>query len=467
MNHHAEQEHRRRAGVVPFLALISLAAAGWAVAAAAARPPGGAVDGTPTTVRRQFRPTDEVFPNPERGFYRAVNLLRAPDLGRVRKGGYRLVFSYIRLDEARDGPIPDSILTTAERGLEAARAAGVKAILRCAYNNGPYPNPEPDAPKERVLEHIRQLRPLFRRNEDVIAVVQAGFVGAWGEWHSSTNRLLDDPRDYRQILEALMDALPPARMVQLRNPRYKRALYGEALTEQQALRGSYAGRLGHHNDCFLANETDMGTYPRGQEEAWKAYLAQETRFLPMGGETCAVFPTRTDCGPAMAEMKRLHFTYLNQDYHRRVVAGWSEQGCRAEIDRKLGYRLALVDAEIPVRLRPGSRFRLRVRLRNDGWAAPINPRPVFAVLDGSEGRHTFPLPVRDVRHWEAGREVVIDGQLPLPASARPGRYRLALWLPDAAVRLRPRPEYAIRLANDGVWDEKSGWNVLADVTVAR
>jgi hypothetical protein len=421
---------------------------------------------TPPTIRRSFLPAEEVIPNPERGFYRFVNLLRDRDLRRVRDGGHTLVFSYVRLDQARTTPLPPSLLASLEAGLESTRQAGVKVILRFAYNNGPYPNSEPDASKERVLAHIRQLRSCFRRNEDVIALVQAGFIGAWGEWHSSTNRLLDDPRDRREILEALLEALPPTRAVQLRYPPHKHQMYGGPLSPDQAQRGSYAARVGHHNDCFLASETDMGTYPDGQQERWKQYLAAETRFVPMGGETCAVFPPRTDCAMAVAEMKRLHFSYINEDYHRRVVAGWSRQGCRAEIDRCLGYRFVLRDADLPASCRPGDSFRLRLRLRNEGWAAPFNPRPVYAVIVGAGGRFEARLSGVDPRRWGADQDVIIDSPVRLPAAAKPGTYRLAVWLPDSSPRLRPRPEYAVRFANESVWEAATGLNMLAPLQVS-
>ena len=165
-------------------------------------------------------------------------------------------------------------------------------------------------------------------------------------------------------------------------------------------------------------------------------------------------------------MKRLHFSFINEDYHRGVVAGWSRQGCRAEMDRCLGYRLVLRDADLPATCGSRESFRLRLRLRNEGWAAPFNPRPVYAVLAGAGGRFDVRLPGLDPRRWAPGQEVAIDSVVRLPAAATPGAYRLALWLPDSSPRLRHRPEYAVRFANEGVWDAATGLNGLAELHVS-
>jgi len=45
---------------------------------------------------------------------------------------------------------------------------------------------------EWILRHVDQLAPVIRDNADVIYVMQAGFVGAWGEWHSATHVKQDD-----------------------------------------------------------------------------------------------------------------------------------------------------------------------------------------------------------------------------------------------------------------------------------
>lgn len=53
----------------------------------------------------------------------------------------------------------------------------------------------------------------------------------------------------------------------------------------------------------------------------------------------------------------------------------------------------------------------------------------------------------------------------LPLDMAPGKYRLALWLPDAASKLHSRPEYSIRFANHNVWNATKGYNVLSESVI--
>ncbi len=347
------------------------------------------------------------------------------------------------------------ILDKLSAGLAAVRAAGIKVTMRFVYNDGF----DPDAPKARVLEHIQQVKPLLAENADVIAAFQAGFIGAWGEWHSSTNGL-ETPQNRKDILLALLASVPPSRMVQIRTPMFKDEIFpGGPLGEGEAFSGSARARTGHHNDCFLASADDVGTYA-APVATWKAYVGEETRFTPMGGETCGLNAPRSDCPTALAEMASLHFSFLNALYHPAVLTGWETQGCLPEVKRRLGYRLVLDSASWSEKVAPGGALGLKISLHNEGFAAMFNHRSLYVVLgEGASRRAALLSKVTPVR-WEAGKSVTIEAWLRVPSDLAPGSYRLALWLPDDAVGISGRPEYALRLANAGVWEGASGENLL-------
>jgi len=405
--------------------------------------------------------------NPERGFHGGGDLVTGRNFSYVRDEGYTLMRAYIRFDDYRDQPVPDAVLTDIGAGLDAVRAAGLKVIPRVAYNFGF----ADDAPKAQILEHIAQLQPIFEDYQDVIFTLQAGFIGAWGEWHASTHGL-DNPTDREDILEALFAALPASRTVQVRTPNYKLDIYGEMpLSAAEAYSGTSRARLGHHNDCFLANASDAGTYTPGSTgwtvDQWKSWLADDTRYAPMGGETCqvSISENRTDCPTALAELEQLHFTYLNPSFYEPTLDRWRTEGCFDEVTRRLGYRFTLQEADVPAAVRPGGQFVLRFVLHNDGWASLTNARPLFVVLEGDSDRFEVRLADVDPRDWAAGQDAEVTVRLELPATMPAGSYRLALWLPDDATALRARPEYSVRFANDATWNVAAGTNELATVDV--
>jgi hypothetical protein len=408
----------------------------------------------PTTTET-FTASDEVFSNPERGFYRAINLVGATDVSSAIVDGNTLFQSTIHLDSYRSSDIPSSFIDAAQTGFDQARAAGVKIVLRFAYNDAP----DADASLAWVQQHLQEFGPFLRANSDVIAVMQAGFIGAWGEWHSSTNNLAT-PQDEEAVLDAILAQLPSDRMVQVRTPMAKAAIYGDQpLTAATAWATTAVARIGHHNDCFLASDTDMGTYPSNDIDAWKTFVADDTLYTPMGGETCAV-SSRSDCATAVAEMERLHYTYINAGYNPDVVAGWTTGGCLDTINRRLGYRLVLVDAELPTALVPGQSFRALVRLRNDGFAPPINPRPVVVELVQGTRRIPFVFDNVDPRQWLPTEVITLEQVVTIPADLGPGPVSIVLALRDAAPSLATDPRYSIRTANEATWDAASGTNVL-------
>ncbi len=414
-------------------------------------------------VVRSYPASDAEIPNPERGLFRQLMLLKRQDLGAIVAKGHRVVHAQVDLGEWRERPLPASLLEQLGARFDALREAGLKAILRFAYD---YTEKGRDAPLERVLEHLGQLKPFLAAHADVIAAMDAGLIGAWGEWHASANRL-DAPDARREILDALLAALPASRMVMLRTPAYARAVFGDApVGEAEAYSGSARARVGHHNDCFLAGPDDMGTYRPGNIDVLKAYTETWTKHTVMSGETCHP-SSRSDGRTALAELARFHWSMLHEDYHPEVLKSWKEQGVWDEVRRRLGYRLSLVEAAWPTSVPRGGEATLRVRLRNDGFASLFNERRVHAVFRAGAERHVVPLEGKgvDPRRWWGGEEIVFRAAVRAPATA--GAWRLSLWLPDAAPALRERPAYAVRFANPDVWDAATGENVLAaDFTVA-
>jgi hypothetical protein len=462
------------------------------------------------------------FPNPERGFYRysetkasnftSLNLNQLKDYRTeqtIWNANYKvlstLVFRYYVLDGFNNSPLTSSLINSIKADFDIARLAGVKLIPRFVYSvtakAGNCPEaficpPYGDAPKAVLLNHITQLKPIFSENADVIACVQLGFIGTWGEnyytdyygdpsGNANIGKLLDNSwQDRIDILKALLEAVPKDRMIQIRYPQFKQryvnglnsTISNSALTEVEAFSETDKARIAFHNDCFLSGSNDVGTFEdygssttdRNSDNtvvtALRNYKKQDSKYVAVGGETCDdVFSPQNDCetaGRAQAEMAEMHYSFLNAHYNTTVNNDWQTGGCMNAIKIKLGYRFILKDATFPKKVKAGETMQVTLNLENYGYASPYNSRPVQLLLrstvTGIIRRFNF---TTDIRRWYTGL-IKLDEALTLPADMSPGEYEVLLNMPDKYATISNRSEYAIRLANTNVWEATTGYNNL-------
>ena len=457
----------------------------------------------------------EEFTNPERGFYRPMGTkmseFRALDVQTLQTlkepnpaaGGFMvgssLIYRSYQFDEFKDRPLDKETLDRIRKDMEVVREAGMKVILRFSYSNRCCDPPFHDAPKASILEHLEQLKPILTENEDVISVVQMGFIGPWGEQFYSDyfGDLEHGPvtkqhwLDRNEVISALLDVVPKSRMVQVRAPYYKlRYLDGEkahpetaiALEEEEAFSGSAKARLAHHNDCILANYDDYWTYH--SFHTWpatvdtlnlKAYIARESKYLVFGGETCPggpdgedVYSPFNDCisdgGNAEYYLKRFHTSFLNTSWSGAVNGDWTNK-CIEEIKRNLGYRFVLKKGVFPTIIKNNGSTRIRLEIVNEGYASTYNYRFAELVLRNKHSNKVYRKKLDcDTRYWFPDEAQILDMELEWPETLPKGEYELFLNLPDASPSLYSRPEYAIRLAStylsSPVWDAVTGWNLL-------
>ena len=405
--------------------------------------------------------------NPERGFYggaidikSASNPVRVASAKALRAEGKTLMYVGFYLTEFMNGDISQAYLDMIQTSFDALREAGIKCVLRFAYQNSESAKPW-DPTVEVTLRHVAQLKPLLQKNADVIFVLQAGFVGVWGEWYYTDHFVMDpssdaDYKPRQRLTEALLRALPDSREIALRTPQFKMRMYGlspkDTLTARTAHDLSDLSRLGGHNDCFGASSTDYGTFDNetGDRTFWK----HDSRYTIMGGETCKVSNYCT-CTASLKDMEDYHWTYLNSGYHSSVLNRWKSSGCMEEIENRLGYRLVLSEVSYPVKREVGKQMTVTLKIANKGFAAPMNPRNALLVFVEKSGAETF-IPIDDPREWQPG-EHEISASFKLPAEH--GTVYLALEDP----LLQGRPEYSIALADEGVWDAEKGWNKLFEL----
>ncbi len=441
---------------------------------------------------------DTDFWNPERGFYHysSINLDgRGSSRGALGQGSFQdcqndnmsLKFRYYIMEHYNNGSaIAQADLNRISSDCAAARAAGCKLIIRFSYSNSGYNNDNDwhitEPTKAQMQAHMAQLKPILAANADVIAVVQAGFVGIWGEWFftSTFGKDWSNPNavnDRNDIINSLLDMAPADRFVQLRTVHYITEYVGNGnrsytgLTDQTAFSGSAQSRLGHHNDAFGASEDNWGTYyDKGNEYN---YLKNMGLYAPLGGESAGGDYNWYKGSQAMSDMENLHYDYMHVDYHEDCVGAWKREypqgSSKSYFDimkRRLGYRFQLTSATISNEVAPGGTFNVKLSMKNSGFSNLYNKRIAYIVLKSSTKTYKLPLS-SDPRLWKCGQTTSINENLTLPTNIPTGTYSIYLNLPDMYASIANNKAYAIQLANKNMGWTNDGLNDLGMTITVR
>eukprot|EP00040_Diaphanoeca_grandis_P035361 m.222177 g.222177 ORF g.222177 m.222177 type:complete len:689 (-) comp33365_c0_seq1:650-2716(-) len=177
----------------------------------------------PTTTY-YFTGTSAMRSNPERGFRHEID--QGCDRGGITDAQIaQMVQNNLTVSQVYCYlPVNDTLTPQVFQSVQAAfdklRSAGVKALWRFAYDRD-MPG-ENDYTTETIVNHIAQLKDKFSTNIDAVYVLQAGFIGSWGEWHSSKRNIHLNATATSLIVEAeLFELLPPDRKINVRVPVYK------------------------------------------------------------------------------------------------------------------------------------------------------------------------------------------------------------------------------------------------------
>lgn len=394
------------------------------------------------------------------------------------------------------------------------RSLGKKAVLRFAYETQFLGRAATGPTLEDIIRHTEQLKPFLEENKDVIQVVQAGMIGAWGEWHSSFHGLEKSDDTKRTILQHICRMTPEGRAVQIRVPEYKNLL--------DTASNDYK-RISFHDDFIVIKKHQ---WDGGMSEGTPAYeqIVCESPCFPVDGElpwgtwSMNEDPDNPEAGwiiDGLQTARRLflqHFTSLSviHNYKEKNTKDkysmmyWKETPVSTEFLREnkmpvsdgyfirkdgsvaernvfdyirdhLGYRIELQEMTAPAVLLAGQANPVEISLINRGFSTLFNEHPVYLVLIDESGKvcHVAltDANVNDWQPYETGDSSctpllhTVSTDLQIPLGLAKGMYRLGLWIPDGSARLQYDNRFAIRCANgDTQWwvspDGKYGVNIL-------
>jgi hypothetical protein len=475
---------------------------------------------------RGIRPDDpngtEPIDNPERGF-RFYYSMHASNLNQpFWAENYTNITSQLDRDEPQYGnnkirltlinfylteflhtTISANALANMQHIFDQLKNRGQKVILRFIYRA--FDSDEYEELQD-ISTHLAQLSSFLINNEPTIHVVQAGFVGIWGEWHSSG---LDGwPLEQKVVIRKLLATVPASRKIQVRETAIKNntadAFSGfihytfngggqSGYESYPALTQAEKDRIGFHNDYFILDvgsseqiswdyaypDADFfqvqneGRYttvdgewpednaytqiPHGNLSGWAAARRMRahgyTSFNIMANYSNNITAWKADAQQVTASQFRNDNTLVTDDYFINQFGEEVPRTAYQYIRDHLGYRLQLRYGKFPVFMRAGKLGYFDFAVKNFGFSKMINSRPVYLVLiDGNNTVREIPTD-SDARDFVAtyGQD---DGVYTIHKtvynSYAPGRYRIGIWMPDASTQLRYNPAYAVKLANRNI-----------------
>ena len=393
-----------------------------------------------------------------------------------------LVRLVVYLDNYTSENISNDWLNGLDTILDSYRESGYKVIVRFAYfrtDGGSDP-----ANFSQILNHMDQLEDFFDTNQDIIHAVELGFIGKWGESHSSSYAT----SEYRnQVLEKALEIIPSPINILVRRPKYYEDYFGQAYFDHKlGYSNDDKARVGIYNDGMLASDTDYGTYTgfrlftsggRAGALKWVDYLS---KYTILGGEV-----VHTDENPqfytltnAFSDMKRMHVNFLNKNYDTTILDYFRNNNITSDIDAdyngenaykylkdKLGYRFLVTDVKVPnYNVKQGENLNFSFTIENNGFGNLIKKRPVRIIIEKSNKYYTIDTEI-DPRYWFSGEETTEEVVLKLPGNIEAGTWNIYVQLPDASNSLREIERTYIKFANNNVWNNSFYANLIGQFTV--
>ena len=430
--------------------------------------------------------------NPERGWYisRGTDEATLSELSSFKNADVSIVLFEANLGEYITRPLDNPKLTEIKNAFSLARQVGLSVIFRAAYDFDGKSNPEPKS-IDIILNHINQLKTVFVENEDILFNVQAGFLGAWGEWHHSYYGNPKDPdgppypQHQRTVVNELLKVVPKSVTIALRRPEYIRNIADDTVqatqrgnhlpvAEGEAFDGESAiARLAFHNDALMSDSTDMDTYiaPGYDRPTELNWINKQTRYTPMVAETNLV-SSYNDANKAIPFLDQINIQSLNLEYHQGVIRKWhrtnyDDMSAFDYISMRIGYRFVLNQADISQKT--DGNLRLDLEIVNSGFGHLLREKKFELVLikGGKEYRAKIN---EDARFWDKNKPINRTYNFKLPSNIALGDWDAYLGLSSTFEELADNSAYSVRLINGGftnaeLWDAGLGLNKIGAVNL--
>lgn len=456
-----------------------------------------------------YTETTETIQNPGAGYTTTVWANCAPGETKVYDPEGSLVLFFINIGQFSSGingtadyDLDETFFDAWRRTFENCRKNGCMIAVRFRYDDKGTADPEP-ATFQKVLDHVRQIKEsnILSDNEDILAFVECGFVGKWGEQHGG--KYTDNVQDKAKLLDAVLDAVPESVPVSVRTPDifaewagidrsqlYDRDIHLLKVPDLDYSK-IFSHRVGLYDDGYMGSDTDLGTYKNREIET--SWIGDEESVY-FGGEFSGNIEYAKEFDTylpqnAIPEMYKTHLSYINgnifklyEDYtfgKEYDVDGVDNSAYYGEsvfkfIRDHIGYRFVLRKSEFSPKVKQGGVLDLNFDVENTGFANPIFYPKSYLILEKDGIFYQSKIDIQP-HTWSSSEVNKTELEMQLPDCMEEGKWNIYLRLSaiddqfgSASYDKAPlHPKYGIKFANDGIWNPTYGANYLGSFEITK
>lgn len=460
-----------------------------------------------------------VIYNPDMGFYSAetINVQEDGSVNKIsvekasfldEKGSYNSDATFnlihLKIDISQCRNLSHLNLSGIDTLLSNLEKAEQTAIIRFAYDKdyeGNTSGVEPDD-FSTILNHIEDICALLKKHTKVLTALECGMLGPWGEMHSTDFAEKAMPvEDFKSTLKGISPNLNPSikagekkiekGYIVIIMEKFLSCLEGTELPflvrqpnfiynylkrcenldfDGENVPSSYTPKdktykLGIYNDGYLGSDGDTGTF-RIDREKEIAFLEPFTNHTPYGGELIGDYTLSV----SDEQLKNVHLSFLNIGWNNDVLKNLDKKSADYTetlsifkyILNHMGYRYVATNSTIEQT--SNSSVKIKLSLKNTGFAElPYHRTKSLKVYlvkkdENPTQQNTFSA---SASGSFTGGMTSIESVFNLSSGLENGDYELFLKICDSDGK------YAIRFANEAMWNETLKANKIGVIKIAE
>jgi len=429
--------------------------------------------------------------NPYRGFYKQAYVFI-----KRNKGSYidyipstSLVRALIDISDFQSKSFDEEAISFLNRFFETLKKNRQTAVVRFSYHKGfdkKYKTTEPNI--DRVLIHLDQIKNIFKTYDDVIASVECGLFGYYGEMYESNVESVQKMKIefINKTIKKWLEILPKSITLTVRTIKqyidYNKDVLKVSISDISKHKPSSSDpgyRIGIFNDAYFASANDIGTYNnRTKEVAWLSNQATHTLF---GGEF-GITNDKPNGQQISTEAFKTHTSYLNAGFYEATIENLQKRVCSSffgnyegqkeykYIENHLGYRYVVSKVLLTTEAESNGMFGAEISIKNVGFGNLIKPKSLYVIMTDKNNKiyyltDSLRISNKNPCQWWSKETAVVNIEGILPSNMPNGKYKLYLRI--ASNRNGGLNGYPIRFANNdkNIWNESLGANYLGEFSI--